>query len=529
MLSRSKSATVDFSVLSVLSESIYSANGKRTAISNDKDNIAQVPQLRRPRQPGDPLSSNHASPFSPDQQQTLGDMDSAFQTLSFDLQGIKQYVAHLEELLLELHSPRSIQYHVARLKARDSVAGRQSARGRQRTDLDSPQHNAAGESDSETLFVPERGVSSRKRMQSVEAELSSKKARVGSSTSSGDPTDLGKSLLSRPGRLDSSSSDTISPKTARKPSTSIQQTATAQRAAETRQTPTTQQTATPPATTFQMAKRLSMDHSVKLQEIAKGLAKDKSSKHPFYPACRWNERPTSNFQAAPKPAPAETTSQNVQSSVSTVNTPQIRLPRRVSVQSDGTSQINNKSKTPLPSRADADGHSAPPAPRSDSAARPRPPALRSATDARSGPPTPKSLADARSMPPTTKAAAIVRPAPSSRPPSDARPGTPTINRDTTVRAGSSASTHAPNPRPGPPIPRFVPSRPPPISTTGKNPLHSIDTARSALKPAVSRPNTPVSSNNVRSSSSSAQDSPAMGHKLPARPQQSGFQNRPPRF
>ncbi|THW08677.1 hypothetical protein D6D25_07880 [Aureobasidium pullulans] len=504
------------------------ANGKRTAISNDKDNIAQVPQLRRPRQPGDPLSSNHASPFSPGQQQTLGDMDSAFQTFSFDLQGIKQYVAHLEELLLELHSPRSIQYHVARLKARDSVAERQSARGRQRTDLDSPQHNAAGESDSETLFVPERGVSSRKRMQSVEAELSSKKARVGSSTSSGDPTDLGKSLLSRPGRLDSSSSDTISPKTARKPSTSIQQTATAQRAAETRQTPTTQQTATAQPTTFQMAKRLSMDHSVKLQEIAKGLAKDKSSKHPFYPACRWNERPTSNFQAAPKPAPAEATSQNVQSSVLAVNPSQSRLSRRDSVQSDGVSQINNKSKTPLPIRADADGHSAPPAPRSDLTARPRQSALRPATDARSGPPTPKPLVDARSMPPTTKAAAIVRSAPSSRTPSDARPATSATKRDTTVRSGSSASTHAPDSRPGPPTPRFVPSRPPPISTTGRNPLHSIDAARGALKPAGSRPNTPVSSNNV-GSSSSVKASPAVGHKLPARPQQSGFQNRPPRF
>ncbi|THY43107.1 hypothetical protein D6C97_09354 [Aureobasidium pullulans] len=478
------------------------ANGKRTAISSDKDNNAQVPQLRRPHQPGDPLSSNHASPFSPGQQQTLGDMDSAFQTLSFDLQGIKQYVAHLEELLLELHSPRSIQYHVARLKARDSVAGRRSVRGRQRTDLNSPQHNAAGESDSETLFVPERGVSSRKRMQSVEAELSSKKARVGSSTSSGDPTDLGKSLLSRPGRLDSSSSDTISPKTA---------------------------PATAQPTTFQMAKRLSMDHSVKLQEIAKGLAKDKSSKHPFYPACRWNERPTSNFQAAPKPAPAETTSQNAQSSVSMVKTPQLRLPRRDSLQSDGVSQINNKSKTPLPIRADADGHSAPPAPRSDSAARPRDPALRPATDARSDRPTLKPLAGARSGPPTPKAAADVRSALSSRPPSDARPGTPATKCDTTVRSGSSASTHAPNPRPGPPTPRFVPSRPPPISTTGRNPLNSIDAARGTLKPAGSRPNTPVSSNNAGSSSSSAQASSVMGHKLPARPQQSGFQNRPPRF
>ncbi|THW21797.1 hypothetical protein D6C89_02439 [Aureobasidium pullulans] len=504
------------------------ANGKRTAISNDKDNIAQVPQLRRPRQPGDPLSSNHASPFSPGQQQTLGDMDSAFQTLSVDLQGIKQYVAHLEELLLELHSPQSIQYHVARLKARDSVANRQSARGRQRTDLDSPQHNAAGESDSETLFIPERGVSSRKRMQSVEAELSSKKARVGSSTSSGDPTDLGKTLLSRPGRLNSSSSDTISPKTARKPSTSIQQTATAQRAAETRQTPTTQQTATPQPTTFQMAKRLSMDHSVKLQEIAKGLAKDKSSKHPFYPACRWNERPTSNFQAVPKPAPAETTSQNAQSSVSMVKTPQLRLPRRDSLQSDGVSQINNKSKTPLPIRADADGHSAPPAPRSDSAARPRDPALRPATDARSDRPTPEPLAGARSGPPTPKAAADVRSALSSRTPSDARPATSATKRDTTVRSGSSASTNASDTRPAPPTPRSVPSRPPPISTTGRNPLHSIDAARSALKPAGSIPNTPVSSNNA-GTSSSVKASPAVGHKLPARPQQSGFQNRPPRF
>ncbi|THW84169.1 hypothetical protein D6D15_09064 [Aureobasidium pullulans] len=503
------------------------ANGKRTAISSDKDTDARVPQLRRPRQPGDPLTSNHASPFSPGQQQTLGDMDNAFQTLSVGLQGVKQYVAHLEELLLELHSPQSIQYHVARLKARDSVANRQSARGRQRTDLDSPQHNAAGESDSETLFIPERGVSSRKRMQSVEAELSSKKARVGSSTSSGDPTDLGKTLLSRPGRLNSSSSDTISPKTARKPSTSIQQTATAQRAAETRQTPTTQQTATPQPTTFQMAKRLSMDHSVKLQEIAKGLAKDKSSKHPFYPACRWNERPTSNFQAAPKPAPAEVTSQNVQSSVLAVNPSQSRLSRRDSVQSDGAS-INNKSKTPLPSRADADGHSAPPAPRSDLTARPRQPALRPATDARSGPPTPKPLVDARSMPPTTKAAAIVRSAPSSRTPSDARPGTPATRRDTTVRSGSSASTNASDTRPGPPTPRSVPSRPPPISTTGRNPLHSIDAARSALKPAGPRPNTPVSSNNA-GTSSSVKASPAVGHKLPARPQQSGFQNRPPRF
>ena len=455
-------------------------------------------------------------------------MDSAFRTLSFDLQGIKQYVAHLEELLLELHSPRSIRYHVARLKARDSVAGRRSVRGRQRTDLNSPQHNAAADSDSESLFIPERGVGGRKRMQSVEAELSSKKARVGSSTSSEDPTGLGKSLLSRPGRLDSSSSDTISPKTARKPSTSIQQTAAAQRAAETRQTTTTQQAVTAQPTTFQMAKRLSMDHSVKLQEIAKGLAKDKSSKHPFYPACRWNERPTSNFQAAPKPAPAETTSQNAQSSVSMVKTPQLRLPRRDSLQSDGVSQINNKSKTPLPIRADADGHSAPPAPRSDSAARPRDPALRPATDARSDRPTPKPLAGARSGPPTPKAAADVRSALSSRPPSDVRPGTPVIKRDTAVRAGSSASTHASGSRPGPPTPRFVPSRPPPISTTGKNPLHSIDAARSALKPAGSIPNTSISSNNA-GNSSSVKASSAMGHKLPARPQQSGFQNRPPRF
>ncbi|THY25312.1 hypothetical protein D6D01_05110 [Aureobasidium pullulans] len=466
--------------------------------------------------------------LNPGQQQTLGDMDSAFQTLSVDLQGIKQYVAHLEELLLELYSPRSIQYHVARLKARDSVADRRSARGRQRTDLNSPQHNAAADSDSESLFIPERGVSSRKRVQSVEAELSSKKARVSSSTSSGDPTDLGKSLLSRPGRLNSSSSVTISPKTTRKLSATIQQTATTQRAAETRQIPTTQQAVTAQPTTFQMAKRLSMDHSVKLQEIAKGLAKDKSSKHPFYPACRWNERPTSNFQAAPKLAPAETTSQNAQSSVSTVNTPQIRLPRRDSVQSDGASQINKKSKTPLPSRADADGHSATPAPRSDSAARPIPPAPRPADDARSGPPTPKPLVDARSMQPTPKAAANVRSAPSSRPPSDARPGTPATKRDTTVRAGSSVSTYASDTRPGPLTPRFVPSRPPPISTTGKTPLHSIDAARGALKPAGSRPNTPLSSNNA-GSSSSAQASPAMRHKLRARHQQSGSQNRPPRF
>jgi len=60
-------------------------------------------------------------------------MDAAFQTVFDNIQGIKQYAAHLEELLLQLYSPQFIEYHVARLRTRDGVAGSQSTRGRQRT------------------------------------------------------------------------------------------------------------------------------------------------------------------------------------------------------------------------------------------------------------------------------------------------------------------------------------------------------------------------------------------------------------